>query len=456
MTDQALLYFVDDDPVANRLFARAGKQLGYRCEVFTSAGDCLTAIRRQFPAMVLTDLNMPGMDGFELIRVLATEWPELPVLAITGQSTVERAVQAMQAGAADFLKKPYELKELELVTRRCLKYSAINQENRRLKQQLQRSEQGYGMVGDSPAMRQLYLMIDKLAAVECPVIIQGPSGSGKELAARAIHDRGPHHNEPFKVIDCGAITDTLLESELFGHRRGAFTGAERDRKGLLESAAAGTAFLDEIGNISDAMQTKLLRVLQDKTITPVGDSRVIPIQARFIAASHQDLASLVAQGRFRHDLYHRLNVVTLTLPSLAQRREDIPLLIERFTEEFAYKYQRPLRHFSGGMMRRMCERAWEGNIRELRNFVERCVIMSDGEHLDWSDTPLSAHPLPEAPDNTMSLNGEPDTLVTLEEMEARYIRQVLDQVGGSQSKAATILGVNRTTLWRKLRISEES
>jgi DNA-binding NtrC family response regulator len=456
MTDKALLYFVDDDPIANRLFQRACGPLGFACSAFSSGADCLGALRKQFPAMVLTDLNMPNMDGFELIHILATEWPELPVLAITGQSTVERAVQAMQAGASDFLKKPYELKELELAIRRCLKYSAITKENQELKQQLRDTERRYGgMVGNSPALRQVFRVIDKLAKVDCPVIIQGPSGSGKELAARAIHDHGPRHNEPFVVIDCGAMTDTLLESELFGHRKGAFTGAERNRTGLLESAAGGTVFLDEIGNISDAMQTKLLRVLEERTITPVGDSNIVPIQARFIAASHRDLPTLVTEGRFRQDLYHRLNVVTLTMPSLNQHREDIPLLIERFSTEFANKYQRPLRYFSSTMMRHLGERTWEGNIRELRNFVERCVIMSDGAHLDWSGMPVTAQPVDDILGNTLSLPHDTDALVTLKEMEARYIRQVLDQVGGSQSKAAEILGINRTTLWRKLRVNEE-
>jgi len=456
MTDKYPLYFVDDDPMANRLFKRACEQLGFACRAFTSGADCLEAVRKQLPAMVLTDLNMPKMDGFELIHILASKWPELPILAITGQSTVERAVQAMQAGASDFLKKPYELKELELAIRRCLKYSAITKENRELKQRLRDTEKRYGgMVGNSPAMRQVYRMIEKLAEVECPVIIQGPSGSGKELAARAIHDHGPRHNEPFVVIDCGAMTDTLLESELFGHFKGAFTGAERNRTGLLESAAGGTVFLDEIGNISDAMQTKLLRVLEERTITLVGDSNVIPIQARFIAASHRDLPTLVKEGRFRHDLFHRLNVVTLTTPSLNQHREDIPLLIERFSTEFANKYQRPPRHFSNTMMRHLGERTWEGNIRELRNFVERCVIMSDGEHLDWSEMSVTAQPVDDVSDNTFSLLKDPDALVTLEEMESLYIRQVLDQVDNSQSKAAEILGINRTTLWRKLRVNEE-
>ncbi len=453
MPDRPLIYFVDDDPVANRLFLRSGEQLGYRCRAFDRGDACLEAVARERPALVLSDLNMPEMTGFELIRELAERCPGLPIIAITGQSTVERAVQAMQAGAADFLKKPYDLRELDVAIQRCLKFTSVSEENRRLRQRLQQEKQGRDMVGHSPAMNAVYRLIDKLAQVDCCVIIQGPSGSGKELAARAIHDRGPRREEPFIVIDCGAIADTLLESELFGHRRGAFTGADRDRTGLLESAGAGTVFLDEIGNISDAMQVKLLRVLQERTVTPVGDARVIPIRARFIAASNQDLAALVAQGRFRHDLYHRLNVVTLTMPGLADRREDLPLLIRRFSEEFAAKYDRPVRHFNAAVLKRLCERPWEGNVRELRNFVERCVIMSEGDELEPVDEPAAA---PVHPPAGAALRREGEALETLEALELRYIREVLDSVGGNQRQAAEILGINRTTLWRKLRSLEEA
>lgn len=454
MPEQSLVYFVDDEQIATQLFKRSCRQLEYRCEIFNTARDCLIAVRRRLPALVVTDLNMPELDGYDLVRKLAKDWPEIPILAVTGESSVERAVQAMQAGASDFLKKPYELKELDLAMRRCLRLSAITLENQRLKQQLANGIDGHGMVGNSAAMHDVYRKIEKLALVDCPVIIQGPSGSGKELAARAIHNQGPRKKEPFVVIDCGAMTDTLLESELFGHKKGAFTGADHDRTGLLESAGAGTVLLDEIGNISDAMQTKLLRVLQEKSITPVGDSRAIKIGARFIASSHQNLLSLVENGKFRHDLYHRLDVVTLILPPLSARSEDLPLLIEHFTAEFADKYQHPLRRFTTEMMQRLCSREWKGNVRELRNLIERCVIMAEGEYLDagelgapsapWADMEVTVH---------REQEGMPDSgsaLPTLEEMEARYIEQVLKKANGNQRQAAAILGINRTTLWRKL------
>ncbi len=437
----ALLYFVDDDALACRLFQRHSKQLGYACQVFSQAPDCLAAIEKTLPAMVLADLTMPGMDGFELIRRIRQNHSDLPILALTGQSTVERAVQAMQAGASDFLKKPYEQEELCLAIERCLSHAQIASENRELKRQVLDSQAGFGMLGDSEAMRHIYAMIDKLAAVDCPVIIQGQSGSGKELVARAIHDRGTRRAEPFVVIDCGCLSDTLLESELFGHKRGAFTGADKDRTGLLEMARGGTVFLDEIGNISESMQAKLLRVIQEHSITPVGSSRSIEVRARFICATHRDLPQMVEAGEFRHDLYHRLNVVSIAVPTLNERQGDIPLLAQHFADEFCQKYQRPKLQFSAATMQQLCQRHWSGNVRELRNYIERCVIMNE------SALAMPSEPNPAA--NTPA-SAEP-SLQTLHELEVVHIQRVLESVGGNHRQAADILGISRTTLWRKLR-----
>jgi len=453
MNKQHLLYFVDDDALACRLFQRHSKQLGYLCEVFIHAQDCLEAIEKQLPSMVLADLTMPGMDGFELINHIRTRHANLPILALTGQSTVERAVQAMQAGASDFLKKPYEQDELCLAIERCLSHAQTASENRELKRQVRQSQTGFGMLGDAPNMRRVYSMIDKLAAVDCSVIIQGQSGSGKELVARAIHERGTRNEEPFVVIDCGCLSDTLLESELFGHKRGAFTGAEQNRTGLLETARGGTVFLDEIGNISETMQAKLLRVLQERTLTPVGSNRLVEVQARFICATHCDLPKMVDNGKFRHDLYHRLNVVTIQVPSLNERKQDIPLLVEHFVKEFCKKYQRSALQFSKAAMEQLCQRDWSGNVRELRNYVERRVIMAEQAVIDIeiepaSDPNYSSEPkLPEEDDANLQ---------TLRELEAQHIQRVLDSVGDNHRQAADILGISRTTLWRKLREIEKN
>jgi DNA-binding NtrC family response regulator len=380
--------------------------------------------------------------------------PDLPVLALTGQSTVERAVQAMQAGASDFLKKPYEQQELLLAIERCLSHAQTVTENRTLKRQVLEAQSGFGMLGDSSSMRQVYSMIDKLAEVDCPVIIQGQSGSGKELVARAIHNRGARCKEPFVVIDCGCLSDTLLESELFGHKRGAFTGADQDRTGLLETARGGTVFLDEIGNISEQMQAKLLRVIQERTLTPVGSSRMVQVRARFICATHRDLTQMVNDGEFRHDLYHRLNVVSIYMPALHERKVDIPLLVEHFATEFCDKYQRPPLHFSNAMMRQLCHRDWPGNVRELRNYVERCIIMADSDTINTEDVPLTTAELTPQQDNTLQEENE-GSLQTLRELEAQHILHVLQSVGGNHRQAADILGISRTTLWRKLREMEE-
>ena len=347
----------------------------------------------------------------------------------------------MRTGAVDFLRKPYSLQELELTLRRNLSNAALRRENLNLKRQLAEPLPGYGMIGDSPAMWAVYRLIDKVADVDCPVIVQGDSGVGKELVARAIHDRGVRRNAPFVVVDCGAIADTLLESELFGHRKGAFTGADRDRVGLLESAAGGTVFLDEIGNISESMQTKLLRVIENATVLPVGDSRPRPVAARFIAATNAHLAERVRAGAFREDLYHRLNVVAIGMPRLVEREGDLPLLIEHFSQSFAARHGRPPRRFAPETIAALAQRPWPGNVRELRNFVERCVIMSDGPRLDIVGDDAAIAP---------ALAQWFGALDTIDDLSQRYVRFVLDRTDGNLGEAARILGIGRTTLWRWL------
>jgi DNA-binding NtrC family response regulator len=430
-----LVYFVDDDTVANQLFKRACNKIDMDCEVFDDARLCLQQIDKHRPGIVLTDLNMPDMDGFQLIESINSRWPSVPVIAVTGQSSVERAVKAMRAGACDFIRKPYELEELKTTIERNLQYADLTERS------VVSLNNDYGMIGESPEILRIFRMIDKLSMVDCPVVISGESGSGKELAARAIHDHGKRRDEPFIAIDCGSLPDTLLESELFGHVKGAFTGATEDRTGLLVAAAGGTIFLDEIGNISNAMQTKLLRVFQECIVTPVGSNQSIPINARLICASNRDLAEMVEAGEFRHDLYHRINVITLPVPSLSQRRQDIPMLVEHFIEEFSQKYDLPDRRFSATHMEKLIRQPWKGNIRELRNYVERCIILAEGETLD--DVPL-----PETGNHHCDeLGGQ---FISLEELERTHIKRVLKSVNGNQNKAAKILGISRTTLWRKL------
>jgi len=446
---KTLVYFIDDEAVAARLFERTCQSLGLDCRTFLSGEKFLQQMQRKLPDMVLTDLNMPKMDGFEIIQTVVNEWPSIPVIAITGQSTVERAVRAMKLGASDFLKKPYKIAELESAIQRCQKFAQACEAGDCLKGKEDVSSDTFGMVGQSAEMWRVFKDIQRLAKVNCPVIIQGESGTGKELAAKAIHNCGERSDEPFVAIDCGSLTDSLLESELFGHKKGAFTGASTDRAGLFEAAGKGTIFLDEIGNISDSMQAKLLRVCQEKEILPVGTNQTVPIDARFIVASNQNLDSLVKQGKFRHDLYYRLNVITICMPALSQRREDIPLLAEHFVKKYSQEYRRPRLKISSSTLNQLMAHHWGGNIRELANFIERCIVMTDDDTLDecierfLPQQDSSAVPEPTAQADQV----EP---VTLEQMEMQHINKVLESVGGNQVKAAKILGINRSTLWRKL------
>ncbi|MCP4041743.1 MAG: sigma-54-dependent Fis family transcriptional regulator, partial [Gammaproteobacteria bacterium] len=292
MNSPATIFFVDDDPKAGKLWLRFFRDTPYRCRVYQEPQEALEQYRTQGADLIITDLRMPGMSGTQLLKAIRGIDPLVPVILITAFADLESAIESLRLGATDFIKKPYDMNELLGLVDTALKPAQQPQKEGDIPPS---PEDGlhYGMVGDSSAMRQVYRMIEKLAGVQCNIIIQGESGTGKELAARAIHNYGPRSQEPFVVIDCGSITDTLLESELFGHRRGAFTGADRERKGLLQAAGKGTVFLDEIGNISDAMQVKLLRVLQEGTFTPVGDNSIVSTQARFIAATNRDLPTLV-------------------------------------------------------------------------------------------------------------------------------------------------------------------
>ena len=429
-----LVYFVDDDPLANQLFERVCNKISLKCEVFSNAEKCIRRLREQQPDIVLTDLNMPGVDGFEFINIVSNEWPELPIIALTGQSSIDRAVKAMRKGACDFIKKPYEIEELKSSIELNIKYSKLTAKTKKTK------GNNYNMIGESAEIHRVFKMIDRLSVVDCSVVISGESGTGKELAARAIHNCGNRKNAPFITIDCGSLPDNLLESELFGHVRGAFTGAINHRTGLFESAGKGTIFLDEIGNISNAMQTRLLRVCQENIVVPVGSNQKIPINARLIFASNRNLAKMVSTGEFRHDLYHRINVISLPMPSLRQRRNDIPLIINSFVDEFTKKYNLPTRQFTNSWLEKLQQLPWKGNIRELKNYVERCIILSDSDTLNES-LPLELEQLKTDPQ---------DNFVSLKQIEKEHIQHILKSVDGNQNKAAKILGISRSTLWRKL------
>jgi DNA-binding NtrC family response regulator len=439
------ILFVDDDAVTCRVMQRQCTTVGYNCQVFQSPRECIEEFTRHGADAVVTDLRMPEMNGFELLTELRGIDPEVPILVMTGHSSVENAVEAMKRGAADFIKKPFDFEEFKLVLERSIQSQKLKKENQLLKKRLRRSGNRFGMIGDSPAMRTLFNTIEKVSEVSCNVIITGDSGTGKELVAHALHDFSPRSDAPFVVIDCGALTETLLESELFGHEKGAFTGASQRKRGLMEEASGGTLFFDEICNISDAMQMKLMRAIEDQRVTRVGGTNATPIDLRIVVATNRNLEGMVSEGSFRHDFYHRLNVLNIKVPSLDERREDIPSLVEHFVEEFATRYKRRVNGFDPASMRRLCDAAWRGNVRELRNTVERCVILADGPTLSWSE-PVTA------PTTTVSGTLFDDNhLVTLEELEQNYINHVLNRSNGKKTRAAQILGIDKTTLWRKLK-----
>ena len=422
---------------------RFSEGASYSCKVFQDPEAALQFFKSDRVDLVISDLRMPKITGIELLRAIRQLDEKIPFIIITGYADVENAIEAMRLGASDFIKKPFDMDELRLQIEKTLQHQALVNENRLLKRQLKDEQTRFGMVGHSPAIHKIYSIIEKLSDVRCNVIIEGESGTGKELAARAIHMQGQFAGKAFIVIDCGALTDTLLESELFGHKKGAFTGAVSSKPGLLEAATGGTVFLDEIGNISDSMQVKLLRVVQEQQVTRVGDVKPIEIDVRFIVATNQDLEKSVAEGAFRHDLYHRLNVVKIHMPPLRERGDDIPLLIQKFITDFNHQYHRQVTGFDKASMKKLVDYDWPGNIRELRNLVERHVALADTAEMTPEES-FGTSPL------TSRGDGIDNDMPTLAELERRYIEKVLQRCDGNRKKTAATLDINKSTLWRKL------
>ena len=445
------IMFVDDDAVTCRVMKRNCDNASFNCQVYQDAKSCLDAFKKDGADIVITDLRMPGMNGFELLSEVRVIDQEVPVVVMTGYSSVENAVEAMKRGASDFIKKPFEFEELKIMLERTMKSRHLRNENKLLKRRIGQKRNRFGMIGDTPVMRTLFNTIEKIAEVSCSAILTGESGTGKELVARALHDFSPRSDKPFVAIDCGALSETLLESELFGHEKGAFTGATQRKYGLMEQASGGTLFLDEICNISDNMQMKLMRAIEDRRIIRVGGTTAIPVDVRVVAASNQDLEKMVEDGRLRHDFYHRLNVVTIRVPALNERREDIPALVDHYLKEFADRYQRNVKGFDAVSMQHLCNADWKGNVRELRNTVERCVILAESPILNWQ----SSNQLVEAANND-AVNFSEQDFLSLEELEHEYIQHVLKCHKGKKTKAAQILGIDKTTLWRKLRRYEDN
>lgn len=444
------IMFVDDDVITGKVMKRNCDNAGYACQIFTDAEACLNKFSQVGADIVITDLRMPGMNGFSLLSELRRIDVDIPVLVMTGYSSVENAVEAMKRGASDFIKKPFDFKELQMMIERTFKAVQISNENKLLKRQLGAKKNPFGLIGNTPAMRVLFDTIDKLAEVDCSAVILGEPGTGKELVACALHEQSPRKEQPFISVDCGRLNEAVFQREMFGHVQHGVNDATLNMKGLIEQANGGTLFLDEVGNISDNMQVKLLRCLDEKYIQRVGSSNKIDVDVRLIAASNYEMEELLQEGKLRPDFYNRLSVVSVSVPSLDERREDIPELVESFVTEFSERYNRKVQGYDSASLNRMCNANWVGNVRELRNAVERSIILADGPILNWHNADNQAD------DSKGILQFSSEEFVSLVELEEEYIGHVLSCFQGKKTKAAKVLGIDKTTLWRKLRRYENS
>jgi two-component system response regulator HydG len=439
---------VDDEEEARNLCAEVASQAGLRVRTAATTEQALEILEQVPTDLVVTDLRVPEMGGLELLRSIRSLHPQAAVLVLTQYGTIESAVEATRLGAADFVGKPFHLDDLRAKLERVVRALGLERENRVLREEL-RSRPGFGqLVGVSAKMQRVYHLIEKIAVHTCPVLILGESGTGKELVARSVHFASLRRERPFVPVDCSALVPTLIESELFGYVKGAFTGATQSRRGLLETAAGGTLFLDEIGDLPVDLQAKLLRALQEREIKPVGSNERVPIDVRVIAATNRDLEEAIQKGQFRQDLYFRLNVVQIKLPPLRERKNDIPLLVNSFLEKFSAP-ERPVNSVSEDAMARLLAYDWPGNVRELENAVERAVALGSGPVLSLTDLPTNLQ------HGIFARRMGMDELVPLDELERRAIFRALRETAGDKLAAARLLGIGKTTLYRKLKQYEQ-
>ena len=451
MATQVLV--IDDDDSMCELLDKELTRRKYSVKTVLTADEALQALEAGRFDVVLTDVNLKGASGVELCAQIVARDPKLPVILLTAFGTMESAIGAIRAGAYDFITKPIDTEVLALAIERAAKERALHLEIKRLKTALDDSDKFEGMVGASAAMKQMFALIERVADSEATVLVGGESGAGKELVAKALHARSSRRAGPFVAINCAAMPEALLESELFGHTKGAFTDARGSRQGLFLKATGGTVFLDEIGEMPAGMQAKLLRALQERKVRAVGSDQEVAFDTRIIAATNRDLEAEVAAKRFREDLYYRVNVVRISVPPLRARAADIPLIAQHLLVRAQVGRGEQIVGFKTGAIEKMLAYPWPGNVRELQNCVERAVALSSFDHIGIADLPervqgfQSHHAIVESLD--------PADLVTMDEVERRYITRVLQAVGGNKSVAAKVLGFDRRTLYRKLEGMEE-
>lgn len=445
---------VDNDLAHAEVLGESLERVGYSCTTAAGGVAASHAIRQEVFDIVITDLMMNDVDGLQVLRLAKEEMPECEVILVTGHGSIPSAVEAMRQGAFNYLLKPLDVVQLRAVVGKAVSSLQLRRTNRELQARLDEKFGFEGVIGGSKKMNEVIERLRRIAPTDATVLIQGATGTGKELVAQAIHQNSPRKNKKFVALNCAALSENILESELFGHVKGAFTDASSDRMGKFEYANGGTLFLDEVGDMPMATQIKLLRVLESGEITRLGSNDPVKVNVRILSATNRNLEQSIASGAFREDLYHRLKVVTIYLPSLAERSEDIPLLIEHFMRQFVKKHHKAVKGIATGARRRLLAHAWPGNVRELRNVIEGMVVVDadgvldiDDLDVDWIRPEATAETeSPESPRGLVDLVGKP-----LEEVERLLITESLKATGGNREEAATMLGIGERTLYRKIR-----
>jgi two-component system response regulator AtoC len=440
MNETIKILAADDEEPFRRLLKRELTRKGFIVETAADGRAALNLLKEKVFDVILLDIMMPGMDGLSLMKKLQADPAAPAIIVLTGRATIETAVEAMKNGAYDYITKPYKLDELVIIVNRAYEYGRLSKKNRLLEQELIRKESSVEFVGKSRQLVEILALIRKIAPTDSPVFIQGESGTGKELVANTIWQHSRRREFHFTALNCATLSENLIESELFGHERGAFTSAYQTKHGIVEVADGGTLFLDEIGELPTGLQGKLLRFLDSGEFRRVGSNKTLTVDVRIIAATNKDMRQLVKTGSFREDLYYRLNVITISLPPLRERREDIPGLAAFFLKKYCKKLSKAIDGFSHEASEILAAYEWPGNVRELENVVERAVILCDGSVIEKGDLSMTAVPGTEK-------NSQP----SLDEMEKDYILRVLGEAGGNQSKASQILGIDRKTLYLKLK-----
>ncbi len=449
------ILIVDDEPDMLQLLKRSLEpDLNCRVDIASSAKSALHLISQKHPDLVLADIKMPEMDGLELLDLVKRSWPEMTVVMMTGHGSIETAVEAMKNGAYDFITKPFDHDALLLRLEKALERSTLLKENIRLKQAEESPHRFQGLVGKSAAMRRVFDTLRMVANTDLTVLITGESGTGKDLTARAVHRLSPRKEGPFVAVNCPTVPEHILESELFGYKKGAFTHATQNKTGLFQEADGGSIFLDEIGDVSPTIQTKLLRVLQEKEIKPLGDTRSITVDVRIISSTNQDLRQKIRKGEFREDFFYRLNVLPIELPPLRERREDIPLIASHLMEKHCAKLNKPLKVLSPELLESFQERTWEGNVRELENVIVQGILFSTTETIRPRDVGFSPKPESKPCPGEMTFEDLPYKVAkeaVLQRFNAAYIGGLLEQTGGNVTQAAKECGLERQSLQQIMR-----